>query len=461
MIKPIAKSIIYSSLLLVSLSSTTTPPLPFSFSELSHPSNPLQLSPALIAAQARVLQQQHEHCIENSNLTPQLQQQLLGYFKTTTLYGHTKQICALAFSPDGRLLASGSWDKTIKLWGVSDPHNLLLLATLEDHDDGINTVAFSPDNRLLASGSVDKTIKLWDISNILNYPHNPQPLTTLRGHTHWINSVAFSPNNRLLASGSTDTTINLWDVNNILNDPENPRPLITLKDDMRWVNTVAFSPDSNLLASGSADRAIKFWDVNNILNDRHTPQPLTTLKGHTRWINTVAFSPDGRLLASGSADTTINLWDMNNIINYPQNLHILSTLQDHEDIIYALIFPSNGRLLASGSFDNTIKLWDLAQGIKLFATINNNHGVEALALSPVNDILCCNQDNNIAVYAPYWTLRYHIGIQAPDYIACLVRWYRDKPSFEDLSDEDKAILAEMPAGAHPDWLTNSMNNQMP
>jgi serine/threonine protein kinase len=203
-----------------------------------------------------------------------------------TLKGHTDWVNSVSFSPDGSLLASGSLDKTIKLWRVADGS---LVRTLTGHTDAVTSVSFSPDGSLLASGSLDKTIKLWRVADGLE-------VRTLTGHTDAVTSVSFSPDGRLLASGSWDKTIKLWRVADGLE-------VRTLTGHTDLVLSVVFAPDGSLLASGSLDKTIKLWRVVD-------GSLVRTLTGHTERVRSVSFSLDGRLLASGSADDTIKLWQV-------------------------------------------------------------------------------------------------------------------------------------------------------
>jgi WD40 repeat protein len=259
---------------------------------------------------------------------PQLFQYLRGY--TTT-------VSSVAFSPDGKLLASGSGDKTIILWDVATRQPLG--QPLKGHTAAVLSVAFSPDGKTLASGSDDHTIILWDVTT-------RQPLgQPLKGHTAAVLSVAFSPDGKTLASGYADTTIILWDV-------ATRQPLgQPLKGHTAAVESVAFSPDGKLLASGSYDTTIILWNV-------ATRQPLgQPLKGHTAQVFSVAFSPDGKSLASGSEDGTIILWDVatRQSVGLPLKGHNYAA-------VWSVTFSPDGKTLASGSRDKTIILWNVATG---------------------------------------------------------------------------------------------------
>ena len=255
-----------------------------------------------------------------------------------TLEGHTSDVNSVSFSPDGSMLASGSWD--IRLWDVATGAPL---RTLRGHTDSVDSVSFSPDGSMLASGSWDYTIRLWDVAT-------GAPLRTLRGHTNRVYSVSFSPDGSMLASGSWDYTIRLWDV-------ATGAPLRTLREHMNSVYSVSFSPDGSMLASGGGrDDTIRLWDV-------ATGAPLRTLEGHTDSVDSVSFSPDGSMLASGSSDYTIRLWDV--ATGAP-----LRTLREHTNRVYSVSFSPDGSMLASGSWDYTIRLWDLSTFVNVRAHVS-------------------------------------------------------------------------------------------
>ncbi len=269
---------------------------------------------------------------------------------------HNDSISSVAFSPDGKTLASGSFDNTIKLWNIKTGK---VNNTLQGHSNFVNSVAFSPDGKILTSGSNDSTIKLWNIKT-------GKVINTLKGYSGSVYSVAFSPDGKTLATGADDNTIKLWNietgkVNYTLKD-------YTLQGHSSHVRSVAFSPDGKTLASGSSDKSIKLWNT-------ETGNLNNTLFGHVFAVYSVAFSPDGKTLASGSSDNTIRLWDI-------ETAKINNILRRHSDSIYSVAFSPDGKTLASGSSDKTIKLWDVESG-KVNNTLEGHlESVHSVAYSP-------------------------------------------------------------------------------
>src|SRR5271166_4934539 len=244
-----------------------------------------------------------------------------------TLQGHTETVYSVAWSPDGKTVASGSFDKTVKLWESATGK---LLATLQGHTGEVESVAWSPDGKILASGSRDETVRLWEsVTGKL--------LATLQGHTDAVYSVAWSPDGKTLASASGDKTVKLWDA-------ATGKLLTTLRGHTDAVYSVAWSPDGKTLASGARDLAIKLWEA-------ATGKLLTTLQGHTNAVSSVAWSPDGKILASASTDLAVKLWEA-------ATGKLLTTFQGHTDMVYSVAWSPDGKTLASGSADKTVKIWE-------------------------------------------------------------------------------------------------------
>jgi WD40 repeat protein len=313
-----------------------------------------------------------------------------------TLLGHsTGEIDALAFRPDGGRVVSAGGDGTARLWDTATGQALL---TLRGHADRVTGVAYAPDGRRIASCGQDGTVRLWDAAT-------GRALRTLRGHTSGVYSVAFSPDGATLATASSDHTVKLWDA-------ATGRALHTLRGHSDVARCVAFSPDGRTVASASWDQTIKLWDAASAqeirtlrgstgpltgvmfgpdgrtiassawdgavrLWDAGTGQEVRTLRGHARSeINAVAYSPDGRHLASVGWDRMVKLWDA--ATTDPE----ARTLRGHSDVVADLAFSPDGRTVASAGVDRSVRLWDAASGREVCVLRGHTGAVLGVAFAP-------------------------------------------------------------------------------
>ncbi|MCP2730155.1 WD40 repeat domain-containing protein [Symplocastrum sp. BBK-W-15] len=289
-----------------------------------------------------------------------------------TLAQHSDTVSSVAISPDGKILASGSLDKTIKLWNLETGN---LLATLVGHSSAVLSVAFSPVGQILASSSNlelrDGCIKLWDVEPARLRQTLGGGLINLR-----VNSLAFSPDGQTLASGHAEAKIRLWHLGS-------GQLRQTLKGHGWDVNSLAFSPDGRFLVSGGLDGAIKIWNWG-------TREEVRTLKRPPRseWIGSlvswfdssvgsiwsVAVSPDRKTFASAGSQQPIELWDL-------ETGKLLRILTEHSGTVYSVAFSADGKILASGGEDNTIKLWNVLTG-ELLESLEHLGPVRSVAFSP-------------------------------------------------------------------------------
>jgi WD40 repeat protein len=288
----------------------------------------------------------------------------------------------IAFSPDGKTVLTGSYDRTARLWDI----NGNLLQTLRGHIYPVLSVAFSHDGGLLLTGSSDFSARLWD--------QHGNCLQKFIGHKNSVNSVVFSPDDKSVLTGSLDSTAILWDLKgNILQ---------RFKGHTGIIRKVAFSPDGKTILTGSDDQTSRIWDL--------AGNTLQVLSGHTEYITSLAYSPDGKNILTASADKTFRLWDLNGntlqkftgagyvysfafspdgkkiltfstdgisrIWDLSQNVY--KTFSGHKNSVYRVAFSADGRTIITLSADQTVKLWDLnGNCLKTIKTTSNS-----VALSP-------------------------------------------------------------------------------
>jgi WD40 repeat protein len=287
------------------------------------------------------------------------------------LLGHMDQVISVAFSPDGTKIASGSADRSVKIWDAATGKQLW---DLKGHIDPIFSVMFSSDGTQVLSCSNYCALRIWDLSTgrqveqlgshkdisrcvaispdgdtiVSNHAKYPWVSTFYTGsgdlrehhtsHEPQVTSVIFSPDSSKIASGSENGSVKIW-------DPNNQFQLHTLKGHTGAVCTVAFSPDGTLMASGSDDHSVRLWVIS-------TQRQLEELNGHTDSVCSVVFSPDGTKIASGSNDGSVRLWDVT-------SRRQIQVFNGHTREVRSVAFSPDGTKVVSGSNDHSVCIWDI------------------------------------------------------------------------------------------------------
>ena len=271
--------------------------------------------------------------------------------------GHSDGIRSAVFSPDGTIIASASYDTTVKLWNVKIGK---VIKTLGKHIRAVYSIAFDPNGKYLVSAGADETINVWDLKNLLH-------LFSLTGHLGSIYGVAVSPDGSLIASGGVDGTVRLWDI-------ETGKPKGILKGHSQAVYAIKFDRSGQVLASASEDKTIKLWDLK-------TGIIKASLDGHEAPVLSISFSPISDILASGGDDGMIKLWDTTSSI-------CNATLEEHTAEVLSVCFSPDGKTLVSSSEDKKIMIWNVNER-KLVRSITDHHqkGIRSVGISPDNKTL--------------------------------------------------------------------------
>jgi WD40 repeat protein len=319
-------------------------------------------------------------------------------------------VSAVAFSPDGALIASGSDDHMVRVWHVATGR---LIRRLEGHSSAVTAVAISPDGSAIASASNDRTVRLWDA-------HSGRLLRTLQGHVYYVYAVAFDPQGRWLATASWDRTIALWDAGSgVL--------VKKLRGHSAAIRSIDFSRDGKTLASGSDDQTVRLWSVD-------TGKELKVLVGHAGSVSAVRFRPDGGWLFSGSTDQTVRMWRLPDgavvrklgdcggpvlslavsayrqilgggcgaggsvLWDIPTNAQLRRS-SDHAAETRAIAFSPDGRIVATGSEDGSIIVADVATGRALVSLSANVAHLQAVAFSPDGGMLAtASRDERVLIW---------------------------------------------------------------
>ncbi|MBT2408667.1 MULTISPECIES: TIR domain-containing protein [unclassified Streptomyces] len=277
------------------------------------------------------------------------------------LRGHTDRISSVAWQRSGGLIATGSYDRTVRLWDAGTGR---LVSVLEGHLDCVTSLAFDRSGERLVSGSWDGTARIWDLASLTE-------AATLTGHGGWVSSVTWSPSEQYIATGSQDNTGRIWRV-------ATAETVCVLKGHTEWVRSVEWHPDERTVLTGSYDHTAALWSV-------PSGKRLATLTGHDGPVPAVSWNADGKRALTASEDGTLRLWDMTERTSLRRTrgrITSLRRIQVHTSPVYCLAWSPSDRLAATGSEDGRLRVFDVETGILLNTLPGHTGWVSSVAWSP-------------------------------------------------------------------------------
>ena len=274
---------------------------------------------------------------------------------------HVRGIISVAISSDGLFIATGSNDRTIRIWETKSGKCIKVFY----HQDSVLEVVISSNNELVISGGADNAIKIWEVKS-------GKYIETLRGHKQLVLGIAVFKNSNQIVSSSYDGTLRVWNI-------ESGKCIKIIEGDSEIFLTITISSDGRRIFSGDDDSRIKIWDI-------ESGKCLKVLDGHSNMVRTVALSSDDKLLVSGSFDKTIRIWNA-------ESGRCLKVIEGHLDVVRRVAISKDNKIIVSSSDDKTVRVWSSESGRCLGVLKGHSEAVLGVAISPIENLVVSGSDD--------------------------------------------------------------------